>query len=397
VTTTRLRSRGLGKAYRLYRRPFDSLKELLLRRSYAEIVWALKGVDIQVDSERSLGIVGDNGAGKSTLLKLLAGAIAPTTGSVERSGRVASILSLGAGFHPDLSGLENIRIGCAVLGLTPAETNAVLPEIVAFSELEGYLDRPVKTYSSGMYLRLGFSVATAVRPEILIIDEHLAVGDQHFRLKCKRRILDLKDAGSTIVFCSHDLHSVLEVCDETLWLRGGEPVMVGGSQEVLNAYQDHVWVRNQKTEAEARDRNPKLSPNFLREVTLGGDFREGEIRTGGRLELRVLARLTEGARQDGVLVAVLLVRSDALRCYGVTTRDDDVPGGLYHVGGDDYGVTFVIDPLPLLSGTYTFTVALQDTRSPHTYDHRSGACSFRVRHEGREVGVARFAHRWEMP
>lgn len=160
-----MRAEGLGKAYRLYRRPSDSLKELLLNRTYSETFWALRDVTLEVAMGGSLGIVGDNGAGKSTLVKLLAGAIAPSTGRVERSGRVTAILSLGAGFHADLSGSENIRIGCAVLGMSPAETAATAPAIADFSELGPFLERPVRTYSAGMKLRLGFSVATAVATE----------------------------------------------------------------------------------------------------------------------------------------------------------------------------------------------------------------------------------------
>jgi lipopolysaccharide transport system ATP-binding protein len=393
-----LRAENLGKAYRVYKRPIDSLKEIFLRREYAETFWALRDVSFELEPAHSLGVIGDNGAGKSTLLKLLAGALAPTTGSIQVSGRMAALLSLGGGFHPDLSGIDNIRIGCAVLGLSPAQTDALIPDVVEFSELGDFVHRPVRTYSSGMHLRLGFSVATALTPDILVIDEHLSVGDQHFRLKCKRRIMDLREGGSSIVLCSHDLHTVMEVCERTMWLRSGRPAMLGDSQEVLSAYQDAVRRQDEETDSHSRGQRTAPTMNCLRDVAVGGDIRGGTFVTGGRLELRITARLAKATRNDGVFIAVLLLRSDGLRCYGTTTRADGVSDGIYSLGGDEYGVTLVIDELPLLGGNYSFTIALQDMRSPHTYDHRVGAASFSVSAQSRgEGGVVRIAHRWERP
>jgi lipopolysaccharide transport system ATP-binding protein len=307
---------------------------------------------------------------------------------------MAAILTLGAGFHPDLSGNENIRIGCAVLGLSPAETSALLPAIVKFSELGAFVDRPVRTYSTGMYLRLGFSVATAVDPNILVIDEHLSVGDQHFRLKCKRRIMDLREGGCTIVFCSHDLYSVKEICDQTLWLRDGRTAMLGETEAVLNAYQNHVRIRDVQTDTLGREKRPHATTNCLREVVLGGDCHDGQVESGARLELRLKAHVTEDARREGVKIAVLIVRSDALHCYGAFTKIDP-PEAAHRPGDDEYGVTFVIDRLPLLTGLYSFTVALQDLQSPHTYDFQIGACPFSVRHEGTDRGVMRIEHHWD--
>jgi lipopolysaccharide transport system ATP-binding protein len=399
-----VRAQGLGKAYRIYKRPFDSLKELVLRREYSETFWALRGVSLEVAKGGSLGIIGDNGAGKSTLLKLLAGATAPSAGQVERIGRVSAILSLGAGFHPDLSGIENIRIGCAILGLSPAETEVHLAEIVDFSELGSFVERPVRTYSSGMYLRLGFSVATAVAPQILIVDEHLSVGDQHFRFKCMRRIMALREAGCALVFCSHDLYAVGEVCERTLWLRDGRPAMFAATQPVLKAYQDHVragdgelnsTVRSEVGPSATEREHP--ADTYIIEAVLGGDCASGQIETGGRLELRIVAHLSDQARQDGVQVGVLIVRNDAVWCYAVGTFWDGVIESLHPITADTFGVVFVVDDLPLLSGEYSFTVGLTDAHSPHVYDIWAGAAPFAVRHEGKEMGVVRIPHRWERP
>jgi len=387
-----LRADGLGKAYRMYRRPFDSLKELLLRREYSETFWALRDVTFDLEEGTSLGIIGNNGAGKSTLLRLLAGALAPTTGRVERSGRVATLLTLGGGFHPDLSGADNIRIGCAVMGLSPDETDTLLPPIVDFSELGEFIDRPIRTYSSGMYLRLGFSVATAVNPDVLIVDEHLAVGDQHFRLKCKRRIMDLRAAGCAIVLCSHDLISVHEICNYALWLQNGRAVLYDDSVTVSKAYVE----ANTRREAEAPAATPaaggRSMENCLETLRLGGDFRDGEIESGGTLKLHMTIRLTETAHHEGVNVSLLILRKDGLTCWGGYTTIAESASSL---GEGRYGVTFVAEDLPLIIGDYDFTVVLRDFRSPHIYDVRRGACAFHVHQDGAHIGVTRMTHRWD--
>jgi lipopolysaccharide transport system ATP-binding protein len=390
-----LRAEGLGKAYRMYKRPIDSLKEVFLRRDYAETFWALRDATFEVGIAGSLGIIGDNGAGKSTLLKLLAGAASPTTGRVERQGRTSAILSLGAGFHPDLTGAENIRIGCAVLGLSPRETEEIAPRIVEFSELGSFIDRPVRTYSSGMHLRLGFSVATAVEPDVLIVDEHLSVGDQHFRHKCMRRIVDLRKAGCALVFCSHDLHSIREVCERSLWLRDGQPVMLAATASVVDAYQDYTRQRDVTPSSSPETVQARPSQNFLKEVRVDGDIRDGILATGGRLALHIVASLTEKVWREGVHLIVLIVRNDAVWCYGTATNIDGRRVELRPAGGQDYEVTFVVDNVPLLSGEYSFTVALMDDASPHCYDHVAGVARFSVRNDDRDVGIMRMPHRWE--
>jgi lipopolysaccharide transport system ATP-binding protein len=383
----------------MYKRPIDSLKELFLRKDYAETFWALNDVTFELTRGGSLGIIGDNGAGKSTLLKLLAGAAAPTTGRVQRTGRTSAMLSLGAGFHPDLSGTENIRVGCAVLGLSPAETHAITPKIVEFSELGEFIERPVKTYSSGMQLRLGFSVATAIDPDILVVDEHLSVGDQHFRHKCLRRIMDLQNSGCSLVFCSHDLHAVREVCDRTLWLRDGRPTMLAATIEVVDAYQEYVRGQDAETSAptpKAESPRERPSDNYLLDVRLGGDCRDGVIETGATLELHVTARVSEAAYRDGVQVGLMLVRSDdSVLCSAVTTKWDGLSSGLYLIDGEDYGVRFVIHHLPLLAARYNFTVALMDDRSPHVYDTLRDVVSFTVRSSKKDAGVVQIPHEWK--
>ncbi|MEO8482886.1 MAG: ABC transporter ATP-binding protein [Acidobacteriota bacterium] len=398
-----LRAVDLGKAYRSYRRPIDSLKELILRRPYAELFWAIRGVNLDVPRGGSLGIVGDNGAGKTTLLKMLAGASSPTEGRVEREGRASAILSLGAGFHADLTGAENIRIGCAVLGLSPDETAELAPAVIEFSELGKFIDKPLKTYSSGMYLRLAFSVATAIDPEILIVDEHLSVGDQHFRHKCLRRIMVLREAGCSLVFCSHDMYSVGEVCERTLWIRDGKVAMLGTTADVIKEYQDVVRLGD--SDLPPIGLAPAASPGAevptgeisFTQIELRGPAASGTVQTGDSLELWVSARVTARVVSEGLHVALVIVRNDGTWCYGVTSRDDGAETALFRLANEEMAVRFVIERLPLLSGAYSFTVALMDNSSPHCYDYRLGAAPFTVRHQSKEIGIVRLEHRWMGP
>ena len=210
----------LGKEYRLYDSPRQRLKALVTGRDIHRSHWALRDVSFALHRGQCLGVIGDNGAGKSSLLKLLAGTLQPSTGTVRRSGRVTAILELGAGFHPDFTGRQNLYFGGSLIGISAAEMARLEPEIIAFSELGEAMDRPVKTYSSGMTVRLAFALVTAVEPQLLIIDEALAVGDQHFQKKCVERIESFRNNGCTILFCSHSLYHVQQLCDTTLWLKG---------------------------------------------------------------------------------------------------------------------------------------------------------------------------------
>src|SRR5205807_5608409 len=222
-----VRAFELTKQYDLYRRPADRLIEAVTRRPRHTVFPALQDVTFEVERGETVGIIGQNGAGKSTLLKLLCNVTRPTSGSLETHGTIASILELGTGFHPEFSGRDNATLNAAILGLSPAEVKKKLPGILEFSELGTFLDRPVKTYSSGMYMRLAFSVAVNVDPDILVIDEALAVGDGHFQKKCVDRIREFQQQGRTIFFCSHALYHVTAICRRTLWLDHGSVMRYG--------------------------------------------------------------------------------------------------------------------------------------------------------------------------
>lgn len=236
-----IRIAGVSVRYRLSREKPKTLQEFLIqklkgRKTDYEDFWALKDVNFEVGIGETLGIIGANGAGKSTLLKVVARVLKPTTGSVFVSGKIAPLIELGAGFDMELTGSENIYLNASILGLSKKEIDSKFKAIVDFSELSGFIYSPLKTYSSGMIARLGFSIATEVDPAILIIDEILAVGDEHFRKKCSERIFHFRKKGVTILFVSHTMEDVRRLCNSVLWMDRGSPRMCGDSEEVTREY-----------------------------------------------------------------------------------------------------------------------------------------------------------------
>jgi lipopolysaccharide transport system ATP-binding protein len=233
---TRVKLDGVGKAYQLYRRPHDRLKDLLLGTASYDLHWALKDVSVVLGKGDSLGVIGNNGAGKSTLMKVVTGVLAPSAGTVDVSGRVTAILELGTGFHPEFTGRENVLYSADVLGIPRQEIRERFDQILAFSELGQAIDEPTKTYSTGMVMRLGFALVTSVAPDVLVVDEALAVGDQRFKQKCIERLAEIKASGTTILFCSHSMHHVTHFCDRALWLDHGRVVTLGPAREVVDRY-----------------------------------------------------------------------------------------------------------------------------------------------------------------
>lgn len=253
--TTALRVDGVSKRYRIYQRPNDRLREMLSRghwKRHREF-WALKEISFEIEAGTATGIIGPNGSGKSTLLQIMTGTLEPTHGSVWHEGRIAGLLELGAGFNSEFSGIENIFMNAALMGFSRGETEALLPEIERFAEIGPFIHQPVKTYSSGMYVRLAFSVAISASPQVLIIDEALAVGDAVFQHRCMRRIKELKESGVTIFFVSHDPAAIRYLCSRAILLNAGQIVADGKPVDVLNRYQKLIMEREQAFEAEQSD------------------------------------------------------------------------------------------------------------------------------------------------
>lgn len=238
-----IRATSLGKCYEIYAQPRDRLLQMLFRnrRQYFREFWALRDVSFEIALGETVGVIGSNGSGKSTLLQLLCGTLTPTCGKVEVKGRVSALLELGAGFNPEFTGRENVYLNAAILGLTHDEIEKAFPDIEKFAEIGSFIDQPVKTYSSGMYVRLAFSVAVHSRPGILIVDEALSVGDARFQAKCLNRIKQMKEAGASILFVSHDINAVRSLCDRAIWLDAGRVRLIGDVFPVTAQYTEYMF------------------------------------------------------------------------------------------------------------------------------------------------------------
>ncbi len=271
-------ARNLTKVYRMYKKPLDRLKEILLRREYATKKVALEGVSFTIKRGEAFGIVGENGAGKSTLLSILAGILPPTAGELSVRGKVCAILELGAGFHPELTGIENVYNYSTLYGLSKGEVDRNLDFIREFSELGEALNQPVRTYSSGMVVRLAFSTIVSIKPDIFIIDEALSVGDSHFQNKSFKRIMEFIAQGGTVIFTTHNQYQITGICGRAMWLKDGKVQEIGNSTEVVKAYEDYMRQKDLKEEERSfnleKNKDTYISGMELshKVITPGDDF-----------------------------------------------------------------------------------------------------------------------------
>ena len=387
-----VRASGLTKHYQLYRKPADRLIEMITRRPRHTTLPALDDVSFEVQRGETIGIIGQNGAGKSTLLKLLVGVTQATRGSLETHGTIASILELGTGFHPEFSGRDNAALNAAILGLTADETRRRLPAIVDFSELGHFIDQPVKTYSSGMYMRLAFSVAVNVDPDILIIDEALAVGDGHFQKKCIDKIRDFQERGKTIIFCSHAMYYVTSVCRRTLWLDHGRVMRYGPSPDVVHDYETFLLERT-RTHPAVETGAHEDSPVRITSVDVC-DSSGVSRRTFARGEdVSVRLQIHSESREQGIHVIVGVNRSaDDLQCFAVGTHADGLPPLR---GRTDYELTLRLHDLPLQRGDYSIVSYAGDENAMTVFDRRDLVPAFAIGGERFEVGLIAVRHRWD--
>jgi lipopolysaccharide transport system ATP-binding protein len=368
---------NVSKKFVLHREERATLPErvagMLRPRSGGEAFWAVRNVSFQVEPGQSLGLVGHNGAGKSTILKLMTRILEPTSGSVQLEGRVAALLELGSGFHPELSGRENVYLYGSLMGLGRREMAQRLPEIVEFADIGKFLDMEVKHYSSGMYTRLAFAAATAVDPDILITDEVLAVGDEAFQRKCMERIYTYRQAGKTIIFVSHDLSTIRTLCDTAVWLDHGEMRASGAANTVVDAYLADVNRRENERLAAQRPstshgnserRTGSREVEIVKVELLDADGQERPVfQTHQRLTIRMHYVAHQPTRSP--VFGVGLHHESGFWLSGPNTVTDGV--SLPAVQGPGT-VEYTIESLPLLAGRYLVSVAVTDSTMLHPFD-----------------------------
>ncbi|MBA3296036.1 MAG: ABC transporter ATP-binding protein [Acidobacteria bacterium] len=426
----------VSKTYRRYsrRRQFATLKSALLSRSLVhdlspdETFPAVQDVTFTLPAGRTLGVIGRNGSGKSTLLKLVAGITKPTSGAVKVNGRISALIELGAGFHPEISGRENVFINGIMLGLTKREVARRFDEIVEFAELEDFIDAPVKTYSSGMYMRLGFAVAIHVDPDVLLVDEVLAVGDEGFTHKCLDKFSEFKRRGKTILLVTHSLGLVERFCDDALWMDGGKKKATGDPKRVVGAYITDVEKTEEQqlaaTDAKAHDSAVAISPDDAASAVLPDHpietaeapmdmFRATEGRWGSReieiTDVQLLGpdgtaghvfhsgdpmaiqlTLRAPVAMDDFVIGIGVFNAEGVCCYGTNTSLEELKA-VSIVG--DAQARFEIQRLDLVEGTYKLDVAIHK-QDGYPFDYHRLLYTFRVKSRTKDVGIYRPAHSW---
>ncbi len=372
-----------------------------------ELVKALDGVNFKVEKGKTFGVIGENGSGKSTLLKVITGITKPTSGSVVVNGKVSALIELGAGFHPEISGRENVYINGIMLGLSKKEINAKFDEIVKFAELEEFIDAPVKTYSSGMHMRLGFSIAINVNPEILLIDEVLAVGDASFVPKCLDRIDDFRRRQKTILFVSHDLSTVEKICDRVVWLKEGRIQTMGESKRVVDAYLQDVTDKHEEEfekrkqvveeesdweeEEERRENRWGKREIEIKKVRIKSlDGKEKNVfspNEGMIIEVDVVSY----SRMKDFVFGIGIFNSQGICCYGSNTNLEKFePVSIEGEGR----VICRIEKLNLVNGTYYLDIATHK-KDGYPYDYHRNLYSFMVSSMFRDDGIYRPEHSWK--
>jgi ABC-type polysaccharide/polyol phosphate transport system ATPase subunit len=422
---------NVSKSYRLWGRgsQFATLKSALLKRDLAlspeTSVEAVRKVSFAVDRGEAFGIIGRNGSGKSTLLKIVSGILKPTSGRVKVKGRIAALIELGAGFHPEITGRENIVINGIMLGLSRRDIESRFDKIVEFSGIAPFIDQPVKTYSSGMYVRLGFAVAVHVDPDILLIDEVLAVGDEEFSAKCVAKIQEMKYRGVTLIFVTHQLGQVRDLCDRALWLDHGEVKAIGDPVRVVDQYLQEVAGTSvglasppaidavegggataegggateggRATRGGAAAKNAEEEERWgsgevvLRRVALTDDRGQELVALGAGASVAVEMDVDVRVPQDDFVFGVGIYHADGTCVYGTNTDLEGLMPQRLETGGR---VRFVVPSLELVAGTYRIDAAIH-TRNGRAFDYRRGVLRFVVGSRVHDIGVYRPTHKWE--
>ncbi len=402
-----IRVSNLSKCYQLYNHPKDRLKQFIWRgkRQYFRELWALRDINFNVKQGEVVGIVGQNGSGKSTLLQLVCGTLTATSGEMQVSGRIAALLELGAGFNPEFTGRENVFMSAAILGLSQYEIAERIDEIIKFSGIGDFIDQPVKTYSSGMYVRLAFSVAINVDPDILVIDEALSVGDGAFSRKSFNRIMQMRDAGKTILFCSHSLFQVESLCTRALWINNGQLMMDGDSAQVVSAYQ--AFLDKNLLDSDEPVVTDKIAPNeniqqahgsgnaYIKmvNVVIDGASNQHAVIISGKSSIIIQVAFASDPALPCPCVAITLHTVDGRTLTSAATWEDNISMPRKPDGSGQ--ICLNLDNLPLLKGEYLVNTYLLCERGLHLYDSAEGAATLQVQQTGRLQGYFSIPHQWE--
>ncbi len=399
---------GVSKFYKLYDRELDRVREIITGKPRFRKIEALKPISLIVGKGEVLGVIGQNGAGKSTLLKVLARTLLPSSGEITINGRIAALLELGGSFHPEMTGHENVYLSCAIQGLDRKEIDSIYDEIVAFADIGEFIHRPVKTYSSGMFVRLAFSIATQIDPEVLIIDEALSVGDGAFSRKSFDRIMDFKNAGKTILFCSHSMYQVEALCDRVVWLSAGEIRKVGKPVDVITAYSEMISLAAPREESLVKsvvgeesdqngtqDKGAKSIP-AIENVAVYVDGKAAKVHSlisgESDLEITVRFRLGEGLPMPSVAIGISggdgrILSSAGSFHDGVSLSVDETGKGVANI---------VFSKLSLLRGHYYLDVALLCERGIHLYESIRRTAELHIDQKGLERGIVMLPHEWKV-
>jgi ABC-type polysaccharide/polyol phosphate transport system ATPase subunit len=392
-----IEAHNLSKTYRIYGNPYHRIWENMpwIKRPLHKAVHALQDITFDVKPGECMGLIGVNGAGKSTLLKVLSGTTYPSAGRYSVHGRVTSLLELGAGFHMSFTGRENIFMNAAMMGFSRKEAQKKLKEIIDFSELGDFINAPVRTYSSGMAARLGFSVAVATEPDLLIIDEILAVGDMNFRRKCVDKIWAYKKQGKSMFFCSHSLYDVRQLCERVIWMRHGRMEMLADSVTVTNEYATYEnkladggdpmpFKDTPKAEKTGAD-HPHIVGAVLLDAVTGKP--RNTFSPGDHVAVRV--HVKNGKQREKLSLAVGAMRKDGTLCFAHATHFNDITFDF-----EEGHITLVLDKLCLLSGEFTVPIWLFDEHGTHRFQERPANENLVVQNRTKDLGLFLQDHRW---
>jgi len=387
--------KNLSKIYKLYQSPTQRLKEIIKRKPFHTEFIALENINFSVPLGQTFGIIGENGAGKSTLLKILARTLKPTSGDLTINGRTSALLELGAGFNPELTGEENIYLNAYLMGLKREEIDEKKNEIIGFSELGEFIKRPVKTYSSGMHVRLAFSIATSVNPEILIVDEALSVGDEYFQKKCIDRMISFRKSGKTILFCSHSMYHIQELCKRVMWLHKGRIQEIGDTGKIITDYHNYEREKSAALKEKAADiieHSGNSTEKMVKITDVKILSKEGleteELKT---FEPAIFSFRIRCSKQDiKGHIGFAIVRNDEIMSFGTMTNFDGF-APINFRDGQEFRIK--INSLPLLSGLYSITLIVGDEFAIHPYEILRTK-NIQVLQGGKEFGISYIEHEW---